>query len=129
VSDTRAPDPGPILVVEDDDDIRDFVAAVLQHVGYSVVVAANGQIALSMVDREAPRAILLDMKMPIMDGWEFARRYRQQPAPAPLIIMTAAHDTAMRAAQVGAVGVLNKPFDLDKLLSVVASVLPPRDSH
>jgi two-component system, chemotaxis family, chemotaxis protein CheY len=129
VSDTRASDPGPILVVEDDDDIRDFVAAVLQHVGYSVVVAANGQIALSMVDREAPRAILLDMKMPIMDGWEFARRYQQQPAPAPLIIMTAAHDTAIQAAQVGAVGVLNKPFDLDKLLSVVASVLPPRDSH
>jgi CheY-like chemotaxis protein len=126
VTDARAPDGGPILVVEDDDDIRDFVAAVLEHVGYSVAVAPNGAVALMMVDREPPRAILLDMKMPVMDGWEFARQYQQHSAPAPLIIMTAAHDTAVRAAQVGAVGVLNKPFDLDKLLSVVASVLPPR---
>jgi two-component system, chemotaxis family, chemotaxis protein CheY len=129
VTDRRADGSGPILVVEDDEDIRDFVAAVLQHVGYLVAVAPNGAVALKMVDREAPRAILLDMKMPVMDGWEFARQYQLQPAPAPLIIMTAAHDTSVRAAQVGAVGVLNKPFDLDKLLSVVASVLPPRDSH
>jgi CheY-like chemotaxis protein len=125
MSELRASDRRPILVVEDDEDIRDFVAAVLEHVGYSVVVAPNGALALEMVDREPPQAILLDMKMPVMDGWEFARQYHEHhAAPAPLIIMTAAHDTAIRAAQVHAVGVLNKPFDLETLLAVVADVLP-----
>lgn len=111
----------PILVVEDDDDIRDFVQAILTDAGYSVVVAPNGAVALESVEREPPRAILLDMKMPIMDGWEFAQRYRQRvAAAAPIIVMTAAHDARVRAAQVRAIDVLGKPFDLDELLAVVA---------
>jgi DNA-binding response OmpR family regulator len=63
------------------------------------------------------------MKMPIMDGWEFAQRYRQRvaaAAAAPIIVMTAAHDARVRAAQVRAIDVLGKPFDLDELLAVVA---------
>jgi two-component system chemotaxis response regulator CheY len=113
--------PGPILVVEDDDDIRDFVSALLIDAGYSVMVASNGKVALEMVEREPPRAILLDMKMPIMDGWEFAREYHSQPlVAAPIIVMTAAHDSAQRASQVRAVGVLNKPVELEDLLATVA---------
>jgi CheY-like chemotaxis protein len=117
----------PILVVEDDDDIREVVASFLQDAGYTVAAAANGAVALEMVERNPPLAILLDMKMPIMDGWEFARKYRSQPlTPAPIIVMTAAHDAVARASQVQAVGVLGKPFDLDDLLSIVKGAL--RDS-
>jgi two-component system chemotaxis response regulator CheY len=111
----------PILIVEDEDDIRDFVAAVLTRAGYAVDVASNGVEALDRVALEPPRAILLDMRMPVMDGWEFARiYYAQSGTPAPVIVMTAAHDASMRASQVQAAGVLGKPFDLHELLSVVA---------
>jgi CheY-like chemotaxis protein len=118
---------GPILVVEDDDDIREVVASFLQDAGYTVAAAANGAVALEMVERDPPLAILLDMKMPIMDGWEFARQYRDQPIPpAPIIVMTAAHDAAARGSQVNAVGVLGKPFDLDDLLAIVKRALRDR---
>jgi CheY-like chemotaxis protein len=115
---------GPILVVEDDDEIRDFVSALLMEAGYAVAVAPNGAVALELVERRPPRAILLDMKMPIMDGWEFARRYHaRRVMAAPIIVMTAAHDAAARAADVRAVGLLSKPFELEDLLSTVARVV------
>jgi CheY-like chemotaxis protein len=113
-------------VIEDDEDIRDFVASVLRDAGYSVVSAENGAAALEKVERCPPSAILLDMKMPVMDGWEFAQHYRERPAPAaPIIVMTAAHDAQLRANQVQAVGVLAKPFDLEDLLAAVAGALHP----
>jgi two-component system chemotaxis response regulator CheY len=116
----------PILVIEDDEDIRDFVSAFLDTSGYTVVVAANGSVALEIIDRAPPRAILLDMKMPVMDGWEFARQYHQQSEPqAPIIVMTAAHDGNVRAAEVGAIGMLSKPFDLVDLLRAVERALCP----
>jgi two-component system chemotaxis response regulator CheY len=112
----------PILIVEDDDDIRDFVTSILKDAGYAVMAAENGAAALARIEQAPPRAILLDMKMPVMDGWEFARRYHQRPkaTQAPIIVMTAAHDAVQRAAQVEAVDVLGKPFDLDELLDTVA---------
>jgi DNA-binding response OmpR family regulator len=76
------------------------------------------------VDRESPLAILLDMKMPVMDGWEFVKQYRERvAAAAPIIVMTAAHDPRVRAAQVHAFDVLAKPFELIDLLAVVARAL------
>jgi CheY-like chemotaxis protein len=110
-----------ILVVEDDPDISDFVSAVLERAGYAVNVAPNGAVALERVSDQAPRAILLDMQMPVMDGWEFVQHYHAQPGtPVPIVVMTAAHDAPIRAAEVHAVGVLGKPFDLDDLLRAVA---------
>jgi CheY-like chemotaxis protein len=100
------------------------VAAVLRDAGYSVDAAENGAAALEQAERNPPCAILLDMRMPIMDGWEFAAQYRQRSEPAaPIIVMTAAHDAQIRAAQVNAVGVLAKPFDLEDLLAVVAGAI------
>jgi CheY-like chemotaxis protein len=115
---------GPrILVVEDDDDLRTFVAMVLEDAGYSVMEAANGAAALQTLEHVAPSAILLDMKMPVMDGWQFAARYSQRPTvKAPIIVMTAAHDAAIRATQVQAVGLLSKPFELTELLEIVDRV-------
>jgi two-component system chemotaxis response regulator CheY len=117
-------EPGPILVVEDDDDIRDFVELALRNEGYAVEGVPNGAIALQSVERARPRAIILDMKMPVMDGWAFARQYHQlKDAEAPIIVMTAAHDPLVRAAQVRAFHVLLKPFDLVDLLEVVARAI------
>src|SRR5579871_6175764 len=112
---------GRILVVEDEAEIRDFVAMVLDSEGYRVTTAANGAVALDQLGREPYDLILLDMRMPVMDGWSFATAYRGRKGPhAPIVVLTAARDAAERAAQIRAEGYLGKPFDLDELLSMVA---------
>jgi two-component system chemotaxis response regulator CheY len=109
-----------VLVVDDDESIGEFVSMALADEGYDVVTALDGAAALEVVELRRPDVILLDMRMPIMDGWEFARRYRQTAGPhAPIIVVTAARDADDRAAQIEADGVLAKPFDLDDLLDVV----------
>jgi two-component system, chemotaxis family, chemotaxis protein CheY len=110
-----------ILVVDDDQGIGEFVGMALSDDGYVVQTALHGAAAIELIGRQAPDVILLDMRMPIMDGWEFARRYRERPGPhAPIVVMTAARDAATRASEIEADGVLAKPFDLDALLEIVA---------
>ena len=110
-----------VLVVEDQPDIREFVAFVLENEGFRVTTAGNGALALEEVGREPVDVVLLDMRMPVMDGWAFAREYRQRPGPhAPIVVLTAAQDAAERAAQIQADGYLGKPFQLEDLLSIVA---------
>jgi CheY-like chemotaxis protein len=110
-----------ILVVDDDTSIRSFVEMALDGEGYSVTTATNGAQALAVTDQLHPDLILLDMRMPIMDGWTFARRYRSQEGPhAPIVVITAATDAGERAAEIDADGYLGKPFDLDELLGLVS---------
>jgi two-component system chemotaxis response regulator CheY len=110
-----------VLVVEDEAEIREFVEMVLGSEGYRVTTAANGALALEQVGREPFDLILLDMRMPVMDGWSFARAYRSSLGPhAPIVVLTAARDAAERAAQIQAEGYLGKPFDLVDLLDLVA---------
>jgi urea transport system substrate-binding protein len=110
-----------VLVVEDEAEIRDFVAMVLDSEGYWVTTAHNGAVALDQLGREPFDLILLDMRMPVMDGWSFARAYRQSRGPkAPIVVLTAAQDAAERAEQISADGYLGKPFELDDLLELVA---------
>ncbi len=116
-----------LLVVEDDESIRDMMEMVLDSEGYEVVTAADGSAALAYLDHERPDLILLDMKMPGMDGWEFARHYATLPPPRPpVIVITAAQDASRRAAEIGAQGYLAKPFGIDHLLQVVDDHLCPR---
>lgn len=130
---------GRVLVVEDDEAIRRMVSMALFDQGYEVLSAGNGAVALER-EREHPAdVILLDMNMPIMDGWEFARRYKElgeaaeggekgarrgRRSKAALIVMTAAVSAQARAEQVGADDFVAKPFDLDDLLDVVERNLP-----
>jgi len=115
-----------ILVVDDDTSIRSFVEMALDSVGYAVSTAINGAQALEVTDQVQPDLILLDMRMPVMDGWTFAREYRAASGPhAPIVVLTAARDAADRAAQIDAEGYLGKPFDLDDLLRVVAQHARP----
>jgi CheY-like chemotaxis protein len=106
-----------VLVVDDEADIRNVVAFLLEDEGYRVLTARDGHEALAVVAQEVPTAILLDMKMPRMDGWQFVRAFRAQYGrSAPVVIMTAAENAGQRAAEVEAEGYVGKPFDLDDLL-------------
>ena len=109
-----------VLVVDDDDSIREFVGLALSEEGYEVLSAPHGAAALDMIGELQPDLILLDMRTPIMDGWQFSRAYRQMPGPhAPIIVFTATRDAADSAAQISADGYLAKPFDLDDLIALV----------
>jgi two-component system response regulator MprA len=110
-----------VLVVDDDESIRDVIQMILTAEGHDVVTACDGLAALDQVQRSPfPDLILLDMKMPRMDGWAFADAYRRSSAPrAPIIVLTAAQDAAARALQINADGYLSKPFDLNDLVECV----------
>jgi CheY-like chemotaxis protein len=110
-----------VLVVDDEADILQAIAWVLADAGYRVRTAGNGQEALQFVQEELPALILLDMKMPRMDGWQFAQQLRSRhDQHVPLVVLTAAENAQERAAEVGAEGYVSKPFELDELVAVVA---------
>ncbi len=114
-----------ILVVDDDESIRAIMRMFLSDEGFEVFEAANGQAALEVLGAWQPELILLDLRMPVMDGWEFARRYRLIPGEhAPIVACVAALDVALDCADLEPAGVLSKPFDLDELLQAVRSHLP-----
>jgi CheY-like chemotaxis protein len=116
----------PVLVVDDDADIREFLTMSLEEEGYQVLTAENGARALDLVDQQRPGVILLDMRMPVMDGWAFSQAYRQLPGEhAPIIVITAATDAARFAQQINADGFLAKPFNLNEMLRLVGEHLYP----
>jgi two-component system, OmpR family, response regulator MprA len=108
-----------VLVVEDTPELRRLLAAALDDEGYTVAVAADGAEALAMLDTVAPCVILLDLRMPVMDGQTFARAYRARgDADAHIVVMTAELRPQALAGMAPA-AVLVKPFDLDQLVSLV----------
>jgi two-component system, chemotaxis family, chemotaxis protein CheY len=108
-----------VLVVDDDTSILDTVTSILTGEGYDVVSAATGEEALAAVARSQPLVILLDMRMPVMDGWAVARALRERGINVPIVVMTAAESAKRWADEVGAEGYLAKPFGLDDLLMAV----------
>lgn len=115
-----------ILVVDDDADVRAAVADALAETGYRVAEAANGRQALNVLRGDAkPDAILLDLMMPVMDGWAFRREQQKDEALAviPVVIFTAYGVPKDAAAQLGAAGVLRKPPSLTELLAAVAAAV------
>jgi DNA-binding response OmpR family regulator len=114
-----------ILVVEDDPDMSEVIVWALQQARYETVAAANGRKALESVAVRMPSLILLDMMMPVMDGWQFASEFRARYGqPAPIIVVTAAEQTERRAQEIGADDWLSKPFELRDLLHAVARFCP-----
>jgi DNA-binding response OmpR family regulator len=118
----------PILIVEDDTSILEMLIQILRSEGYPVVGAANGVEGLAEADHRAPSLILLDMRMPRMDGWEFAAALRARGIASPVVVMTAADDAKRWADEVGADGYVVKPFEIFELLASVEKYrrLPPR---
>ncbi|HVZ74981.1 MAG TPA: response regulator [Polyangia bacterium] len=114
-----------ILVVEDDRDLRDTLAEALRLEGYEVVSAEHGEAALRHLRSGArPCMVLLDLMMPVMDGWTLRREMLKDAALAaiPVVVMTAAG--AGRAAGVEATVVVHKPLVMDDLVALVEAHCP-----
>jgi CheY-like chemotaxis protein len=110
----------PVLIVEDDADLREMMAQLLTLEGFRAETVANGREALEYLNRgDYPDLILLDLMMPVMDGWEFRRRQRADPtlANVPVVVLSALDQS--RAADLGGAAFLKKPLDFDRLLQIV----------
>ena len=114
----------PILVVDDDPSIRTTVSDVLDMEGYRVVTAANGAEALERVEQNEPALVLLDMRMPVMDGWAFARAIASRGMKLRILVMTAADNARAWAEEIGADGYVAKPFDLGELIAAIERLTP-----
>jgi len=118
----RSGQPGErlVLVVDDDPDILQTLGLCLSTEGYRVLMAANGKEALDILDRERPSVILLDLMMPVMDGWQFVAELDSRGRrDVPLLILSADRAVQGHAQKLKASGHLAKPFDLDELLGKV----------
>jgi len=108
-----------ILVVEDDDAIRTFIAEALAGVGYRVVESPDGQHALARVDSDPPDVVILDLHLPVVDGWAVLAALEDNPHKPPVVVMSAGASARQTAEQFGVAGHLEKPFDLSELIAVV----------
>lgn len=114
-----------VMVVEDDDDTRDLIVEVLRDDGYEVFAAPNGRDALTAVRNlgAPPALILLDLMMPVMNGWQFLdERTRDAALAAVPVVVLSADPTRQVASSHGVVAVIGKPFDLSRLLRLVRAV-------
>lgn len=107
-----------VLIVEDDPDTRRALEHVVKAAGYPVATAEHGQAALDylLTANDSPGLILLDLMMPVLDGWQFLEEARQNPALSsiPVVVTSAAPDLPTDTA-----GALRKPLDLDELVGVL----------
>jgi CheY-like chemotaxis protein len=117
-----------VLVVEDDPDMAAVVQMIVAEAGYQVRTAGDGAEALERIAERMPGVILLDMRMPVMDGWEFAREFGARfGRAAPIVVITAAENARARAEEIGADGWLEKPFELDEVVRMVSRFLGPSE--
>ena len=115
-----------VLVVDDEPDILLLHRLNLEAAGHEVLLAADGQRALARVDADAPDVMVLDVMMPVLDGWAVLEALRSRPAPSlPVVVVSAKSAPAdvERAATLGAAGYFTKPFDADSLLSTIACLV------
>ncbi len=123
-----------VLVIDDFPLVREGLSAALKSdPGIDVVGQAdNGRTGLELAHELRPDVIITDMRMPVMDGWQFAAElHRRLDGEVPLLVMTAAVDAQQRATEVDADGAISKPFDLDEFVKSVQRLIGPagRDPH
>ena len=112
-----------VLVVDDHEDIRKTLTVALDDEGYDVRAAANGQEALTVLDEWTPNVILLDLMMPVMDGWAFRKeQLRRDGEAAPVVILSAAGELESHRAALSAAAFIPKPFDIDRVVETIAAV-------
>jgi CheY-like chemotaxis protein len=115
-----------ILVVEDDAEIRSLVSDVFEGAGYQVLLAENGAVALEQVREICPALIMLDLLMPVLDGWEFLEvASREGLCSTSQIVLMSAYFGGVAGTEEdmkphGVVGLLPKPFELNELLAIAA---------
>ena len=113
----------PILVIEDHEDTRHMVEQYLTFEGISVVGAENGMVGLEALQEHRPSLILLDLTMPVMDGWRFRAEQQRlsdgQLAEVPVVVLSALPEAESHAAKLRAVDTIPKPIDFDRMLAIV----------
>lgn len=113
----------PVLIIEDDTEIREALSDILVSEGYAVQTANNGQEGLDYLksQNEKPGIIILDLMMPIMDGWHFRDHQLQDPelAKIPVVVVTADGNASQKAKTMNATAGLKKPIDLDEFLETI----------
>ena len=119
--------PQRILVVDDERTIRELVCEVLADEGYETVGAGNGAEALQVMEEQQPFSlVVLDMWMPVMNGWQFASAISERGVSVPILVMTAAREARSRAEEIGAIGYIGKPFDVDQFVDAVQNAIGTR---
>jgi two-component system OmpR family response regulator len=114
--------PGPILIVDDNPSIREILIEALGAAGHSVVTAADGQEALELAQISHPSLILLDLNIPVLNGFVFIEAAQEQGIDAPILLVTADPRAEQVALDTQVVGVVRKPFDIDAVINSVAAV-------
>ncbi|MGH8639539.1 MAG: response regulator [Burkholderiales bacterium] len=121
---------GPVLVIEDHADTRRMVEEYLRFEGIPAVGAENGLEGLAALREHRPSLILLDLSMPVMDGWRFRHEQQRLPeaylAAVPVVVLSALNDCVRQAEVLGAIDVIPKPIDFDRLLAAVRQYYRPR---
>lgn len=114
-----------MLVVDDDDDIREMLQSTLTFAGFQVSTAANAHIALAMMSDEEPDALVLDVMMPGIDGFDFLHLLRQRGETLPVLFLTArdAVEDRVRGLRLGADDYLSKPFSVVEVIARLESLL------
>ena len=108
-----------VLVVDDDPDMRHAMQEVLTDEGLDVDLAADGREALECADRELPSLVILDLTLPVLDGFDVADFLRQRHGLLPILAVTADGRAPQKARRVGAYAYLRKPFELETLVDLV----------
>jgi CheY-like chemotaxis protein len=96
---------------------------VLAEEGYTVATATNGAEGLAALAEALPAVVLLDMRMPVLNGWGFASALKERGVSLPIVVMSAAQDARRWSQEIGAASVLAKPFELDELVQAVERAL------
>jgi CheY-like chemotaxis protein len=116
-----------VLVVEDDEEVRDSFVSVLEDEGYRVISARDGSEGLVAAAANRPDVILLDLMMPGMDGFSFRREQQRKPGISGVpVVVVAAQGSARLAASMGAAGYLRKPTSVDALVRAIDSAVASR---
>ncbi len=116
-----------ILLVDDEPDIRFLTKRMLEKEGHRVTEAENGEMALGLLQRDKPDLILLDVRMPGLNGWEVCRRIkaddRTRSIPVVMFTVRTSEEDMQKSTEYGAEAHINKPFDKKELLQLVEKML------
>jgi DNA-binding response OmpR family regulator len=119
-----------VLIVEDDPDTLVILRINLTAAGVEPMLAGDGRTAIERIEAESPDAVLLDVLLPGIDGWQVLEQLHAKGDPVPVIVCSGKdnmHDL-QRARDLGAVAYLVKPFDIDRLIEVTSEVVGLRQA-
>jgi DNA-binding response OmpR family regulator len=117
-----------VLIVEDDPDLLVVLRVNLTAAGLDPILAGDGRTAISRIEVEKPDAVLLDVMLPGIDGWQVLEQLHEMGDPVPVVVCSAKKnpEDMARAESLGAVAYVVKPFDIDRLVDAVAEAATTR---